>query len=512
MRIEMIHFLPRLLADKSQRMRFAAFVVSVAVTNLCAAPACLLPSIHAQDALDASSELPEATDNADQRTEVTLDTLATETPASWEYFAPIPLPSVETITPGQNSPLIEFKLGPDVFSHSRLDLSDMRIFDGTGTPHPYKLRILAPRSVRDVMPATEFNRVEPEDGEHEVTLEISADEGDHNEVQIVTSGEQFRRAVVIDGSNDGQAWARLANGHLLRFEDADQKIDVTSFTYSPSRYRFVRVRVQPDPESEMNDEGLDKFAFTDVRVLRTNELPGERSEWDVVVGDREPTRVMGTAGSAWIIDLQGDSVPCDRLEIEVENSEFNRSIEIQAEQQSDILGQPVFMPLYIEDEGNWQRIAGEQKTPMVIRFSEVYASRLRLLVADARNVPLTIRSAKASALARQVVMQRPPNPDESLKLFFGNPLAEPPEYDFARNLPESLDPKPASTSLEAVTPNPDFVPPPLPFTERLPWLVYAVLGLVSVVLLVIIASLARTSIAMHDAAAQDPTPLEAVNG
>lgn len=423
--------------------------------------------------------------------------IGNETRENWGYFAPIELPPVETIEPGDASPLVQLKVGPDVFTHANFELSDLRIFDSNGSAIPYSLRVLAPKSVRDVMPTTEFNRLELE-GEYELTLETSGDEGEHNEVQIETTGQRFRRSVTVDGSADGETWSTLTRGHLLRFENATQKVDVKSLEYSPSRFRFVRVRVKPDPDIEVDGSGSDKFELTEIRLLRTKELPGERSEWDVVIGQREPTRVMNAAGSSWIIDLPGENVPCDRLEVEVENGDFNRNVAIQAEYLSDILGQPAFVSLYLEDEGNWQRKPGEPKRPMVVNFSEVRTRRLRLFVADARNVPLTIRSARVSAPARQIVFQRPTSPDVSLKLFAGNPLAEPPGYDFARNLPELLEPKPATASLEPIVRNPDFTPPPLPFTERFPWLIYVVLGGVSAILLWLIANLAKTSLKRHD--------------
>ncbi len=205
--------------------------------------------------------------------------------------------------------LIEMKLGPDVFSHARTDLADLRLFTGSGNAHPYALRVLAKKSVRDVVPTKEFNRLEQENGSQELTLELPSDEYQHNEVQVETTGSNFRRAVEVDGSSDGQTWRSLNAGHLIHFEYGDQKINMTSIEYPDSRFRFVRVRVQPDLDPESTDTAVDEFSISSVKVLRTVELPGERSEWPVVVGPREPTRVYGAPGSAWMIDLNGMNVP-----------------------------------------------------------------------------------------------------------------------------------------------------------------------------------------------------------
>lgn len=43
-----------------------------------------------------------------------------------------------------------------------------------------------------------------------------------------------------------------------------------------------------------------------------------------------------------------------------------------------------------------------------------------------------------------------------------------------------------------------FVPPPLAFLERFPWFIYVVLMAVTLALAIVIASLARTAITLHD--------------
>ena len=53
-------------------------------------------------------------------------------------------------------------------------------------------------------------------------------------------------------------------------------------------------------------------------------------------------------------------------------------------------------------------------------------------------------------------------------------------------------------------PNPTYRPPPLPWTERRPGLVYAVLGLASAALLVILGLLARDAVRRHDSAEVAP--------
>lgn len=438
---------------------------------------------------------------AEDELNIPAESAEVELPSQWQYFMPIAIPPYSETEPVGNNlpPLVDAILGPDVFSHARTDLLDLRIFNSTGEAQPYALRTLSPKSIREVIAATEFDRLEPDDGPHELTLELLPESVEHNEIQIVLTGEDFRRAVEVEGSDDGkQQWRRLVAANLIRFTDGNQKINVQSLVYENSRLKFIRVKVQPDPNPDDPDNDADTFKISEVKVLRTVDVPGERIVWDAIVSKREPTRVYGSPGSTWTIDLQGSNVPCDLIQVEVEDNEFVRDVELQIEQPVGPLGQMAFVGLDASDNISWQRKLGDPKRAMKLSFPEVQASRLRLRVADYRNAPLTIRSVKVSASARQVVFARPTPPETNLRLFFGNPMAELSRYDFARNLPENPIIS-VRAGLQPTVENADFVPPPKPFTERFPWLIYGVLGSVAVALLLVIANLARAAISIHDA-------------
>lgn len=441
---------------------------------------------HSQEELDSKADEP--TSNAEEATP--------EIQARWEYFVPVPIPAAKA----DDSPtLVDLILGKEVFAHARPDLADLRLYDTTGKTIPYSLRYRRPQTIREHVTATEFNRDEPDDGPSELTLDLQRDDIQYNEIKIVTAGTDFRRAVEVEGSEDGKTWRQLVAANLIRFEHEKQKIDLDSLTFADSRFRFVRVRVHPDPLRVTANKKQEHVRITEASVVRHVEDPGERLTQQATLQPREPGRTYGAPGSVWIIDLGGNNVPCDRIEADIADSEFARDIMIEAEYPTGPLGQLRFTYVAMTGETLWQRKPGEPKKPLLATFEEVQTRRLRLHVTDYRNPPLSIRSIKFSGPARQVVFARPSSEAGEPQLFFGNPNAELPNYDFARNLPAKLAPPPARTELKAATRNPNFVPPPQPFTERFPWLIYVVLGSVSAVLAGVIVSLSRAAIAIHDA-------------
>lgn len=441
----------------------------------------------------------------------------TEIQARWRYFVPVPIPpptndaasvpatpvNDRTAEPGTRErigpPLVDLILEPSIFSRARPDLADLRLYAASGQTVPYALRYLRPRPAREPVPADEFNRTEPKEGPHELTLDLHRDDVQHNEIQIITLGQDFRRAAEIEGSDDGKDWRQLVAANLIRFSHGDQKVDVDSLTYADTRVRYLRVRVYPDPNPGLPGGRPDELNISSVHVLRQVHVPGEQLRMPGTVNPREPVRTYGAPGSAWIIDLGGDNIPCDQIEVDVADSEFARDIVVEAEFPSGPLAQARFSPVELISDALWQRKPGDPKRPLIAHFTEVQTRRLRLQVTDHRNPPLTIRSVVFSAAARQVVFARPALEVGELRLFFGNPQGESPHYDFARNLAEELEPAPVRTVLQKVEENPDFVPPPQPFTERFPWLIYVVLGAVTAVLAAVILSLSRTAITLHDA-------------
>ncbi len=90
----------------------------------------------------------------------------------------------------------------------------------------------------------------------------------------------------------------------------------------------------------------------------------------------------------------------------------------------------------------WQRRAGDQRTPIVVQFSEIQTRRLRLTVTDYQNAPLTIKSIRAKAATRKLIFPAPSPESRLVKLYFGRVEVEPARYDFDRNLPAQPTPVP----------------------------------------------------------------------
>lgn len=415
---------------------------------------------------------------------------AQESRKRWQWYEELRLPDWD-----KPPRWLDFLVSPDVFDKARSDLGDLRLYDAQDREVPYALRIRRAQDTQEPLPAREFNRTTLPDRAAELSLDLGPMPGEHNQLVVLTDGKDFRRRLRVEASDDSPAWQVLLDKvYLVHFRVDGRLIEVHRFTYPLSRFRYLRVRVYPDTSLE-----ADAPAIHSVVVSRVVQIPGEDVVLPAALGEREFGPADGGPGTIWQIDL-GARVPCERLSFEINEEEFVRSFRLEMAITEEAGPSLTGTQWQWIQNGEWRRRAGEAHRPMEIRFPEVQARRLRLVVTDFRNPPLNVTAVRYAAPARQVVFGAsdlaPP-----LKLYFGNPKAQSPHYDFAATLPERLDPAPLRVTLGELAANPEYRPIPLPWTERWPWLVYVVLGVASTVLLLILIALGREALRQHDLAA-----------
>lgn len=422
-----------------------------------------------------------------------------EAPATMRYFSLIMPPSVfdkaKIVSPNRPYDRVESYSGPSKrFSkEAPIELQDLRLVDQQGNEVPYALRIR--RAVNEQEPVRirrRFNEVVNPDRSAELSLELEGDPIEHNEIEIITNAINYRRRVQLDGSDTGMtdSWKALQpkddRNYLVHYKIDDKDIDVHTLHYPDSHFRFLRVRVFPD----LSIEG-DKPQIKNVIVRRTVQVQGKIVTRPAQLGPREPVRGDGGPGSAWIIDWGGELAPCEKLIFTLSDTEFVRFYHLEANDPAD-------ESWSIIARGQWQRRPGSERRTMEIDFPELYTRKLRLVVTDFNNPPLHLMEVQYSSPARELIFARSDQLATPLRLYFGNPQAEAPRYDFAGNLPLNLEPPPVEAALGPRTPNPLFQPTLKQLSERWPGAVYVVFGIACLVLLGILGMLAREAVRRHD--------------
>jgi uncharacterized protein DUF3999 len=378
-----------------------------------------------------------------------------------------------------------------VMDKARTDLEDLRLFDSSNREIPYAIRIRREVDQKREIPARLFNFGFAGPSTSEVSVDLGENPGEHNEIEIETSGTNYRRQVVIEGSDSGREWRMLSNdGVLFSFASQTTVAESDRVNYPTSRYRYLRVKVSRD---QMTDD--ETPLVTRVKVTMTVREKGLLSSWSVPVPSYQLLRNQGAHASVWTLDL-GGRAPCDRLKLEIDEQSFSRPFQVEA------IDDPQNVRLIAN--GELTRHAGDEAKPLTIVFNqEETVQKLRLQITDYSNPTLNITSIEASAPARQLVFALQDPSSQPLRLFFGNETVTAPHYDFEKELYAHLSTEPLHSRMSEVLANREYKPEARPLTERAPWLIYIVLAASSIALAFILLSLARTAIRIGHRGAQN---------
>jgi hypothetical protein len=395
--------------------------------------------------------------------------------SSWPFYV--------EVSPTTDPGVYQFTVPLHVMGQSRDDLGDLRLFDSENHEIPYAIRVRRGVDERERFDARIFNRATIGASASEVTVDLGENTAEHNEVEIQTSGENFRRRVNIEGSDSGHEWRTLQNDAIVfGFQSNGKTLESNHVSYPTSRYRYLRVRVNAD---ELSDDRAPEIG--ELQVLRSVHEEGALSTWQVSVPDYQLLRNQGAHATAWTIDF-GARVPCSRLSLTIDDASFYRPFQVEA---VDDPQNPRLLA-----SGTLSRRAGEKPDPEEITFDqEEHVQRIRLQVIDYSNQTLTISAIQASAPARELVFELKQPQSLPLRLFFGNQKISEPHYDFEKELSAKLKTPPIKSAVGELNKNLAFTPEPLPFTERVPWLIYLVLAGSSAALGWILFSLARSVLA-----------------
>ena len=186
---------------------------------------------------------------------------------NWRHFAYY---QELTIPADSGAAYFDCLMVPHVFDKARIDLGDLRLVDAAGHEVPYALRVREPVYTDQVVSASEFNRSDA-GGVQEVTLDLGTDPPEHNAVEVGLSGTNYRRPADLEGSTDNREWNTLAtNKNLVPFQAGSKELEVRRIDYPPSRYRYLRLRVHPDPQVDR-----EAWELGAISVHRKLEIPGE---------------------------------------------------------------------------------------------------------------------------------------------------------------------------------------------------------------------------------------------
>jgi len=385
-----------------------------------------------------------------------LPAFAEFTKTEWQFSKPVEAPT-------SNEGYLRVSVDGEVYRRAQRSLADLRLVDDLGKEVPYSIYAQRETTTQESYEPKIFNRAVLPGAYSTLTLDLEQ-EAESNTLVLRISSRNFKRRVEIAGSNDRKQWFVLkADGYIFDFS-GDQKIHLTTIKYPDSKYRYLQVKVWNGKEEPLTIEGAS--------LSRVKTTPARRAVRGVRLHSREEDAKL--KATLCVLDLSYENLPADFLMIDTPEENFSRIVEIQGGNDLKIWESPQQGDLY---RFRTDKYSVEKKT---LRFQEMRCRYLKLLIYNHDDPPLKLAAFEVQSVEEDLVCRV--QPDRSYSLYYGNPQAHAPRYDFERLKNYlSLETIPR-VRLGAESENGSFRPsgPKRPWTERQPFLFWGVLVLMVV--------------------------------
>lgn len=373
--------------------------------------------------------------------------------ALWKLRRPIAVAS--------NADVCSFRIDATLYRGMAADQADLRVIRGP-VETPYAITTLAGFSREtELRPAIIDQGVVPQTGVR-VTLDIGR-AVKHNRLRIATNEHNFRKRVRIETADKPGEWTIVRDdGYIFDFSQGDVQQSVLSVDYPVSTKRYVRATV---------------FGWTDIHAIESAWLTWYEHQDPVrdVMASLRPARVEDgkTKSTLLRVDLGAAGLPHNEARFAVGPGYFYRSVQIETS----------------SDGEDWNYLAQGvlSRTPdredLSIDFPENRDRYLRARIYNRDDAPLQVASVELTAFER--VVSFPAKDAGAYQVYYGNPEAKKPSYDFGLVFEREGNPPVVNASLGREEANPAYHPPPppaKPWTDQHPWLLYAILGAAVVVM------------------------------
>ncbi len=378
-------------------------------------------------------------------------------------------------------------LTPDIYDAVRPDLGDIRLVDAHGEQVPYVLVKPKDTTEERKYELAVINRSTNADRAAMVTLDFGK-KVVKNSIEVMTRGNNFRRAVKVEGSNDNIEFFTLVEHAYVfavtynrQFEQVDlQKND----------YRYLRITVWPMATEEKNP------VIDEVRAFKIEKSFAERHPVQMALIEHSEDEKSNS--SIYVYDVVYRRLPISEIEFDVADDSFYRYVTVEGRD-----AQTREVKVYSEDnrqrtktvEVKWERIIsstiyryteanGQKRERLVLRIPSGRRVHryLKITISNYDDRPVVVKSASAKMIAHKIVFKNMDNVASTL--YVGSESARTPGYDLGHRLSNPLQVKAKAAKLSGITDNPLFgqaEEKPVAWTEK-----HKVLLLIIMVMMVLV--------------------------
>jgi len=375
----------------------------------------------------------------------------------WEKYAEIDTASVKGKGGLAGVYLEPYQLGE---STGKYPFADLRVVTDRKEEVPWQIVSRRPEKLTKELKAQMRNLSRTKEGDTWLELMLDQQDIPVNAVVINTPDSDFSRQVQVLGSPDGKTWNTLRKDGVIFDITRGEKLHHTRITFPQASYRHLVLQIA--------NGDAQPLTITEVKVLQERNSEGQTY---TIQGNPVKSEINAASKENSIVIHMDNLFPLDQLIIATTEHNFQRSVEVQIRR----------------GNGDWEHWAqgtvfnfdtpSIHESKLAIDIPEVTAREFRLVFKNHDSPMLAVTDVDGTGYRRLLVFKHHPN--QKLYLFWGNPLAQQPQYDLAGLIAKQKPDEVPITYLGQVRPNSKFAGnnARLPFTERYKYLLYFVVAI-----------------------------------
>ncbi len=391
----------------------------------------------------------------------------------WRYFKAIQAPAAL-----DGEELAELALDREVFQQSASGQRDLRVVAGDETGEvAYQLVTATGRRERTMVGGRVRDLSHAPNRHSSFVVDLAQAGILHNQVEVLTSSQNFQRNVAVEASPDGQSWSLVQESSQIfdfTVEERGFTAKDTRISYPESSHRYLRVSVINNDEAPL--------AITGAAVSSVRESPASETRYPGPIIGRSEDREALT--SIMEMDLGGEGLPINRLILHTSAVNFHRDVSVMGS--NDLETWSTLASGVAIYSFRTAKFVGDS---LEVAFPESTHRYFRLVIQNRDDPPLTVDEIAFSGIDRKVLFLA--QPGTSYALYYGNEAARAPSYDLARLLPYLDTESPAAATFGPQQANPEYAGPQPPASEQYPWLITVAVAAAAVVVAAILFGVFR---------------------
>jgi hypothetical protein len=404
--------------------------------------------------------------------------------AEWQYRCRINLS-------GDNAEkYTKVDITPEIYDIAKLGLLDIRIIDSSQQQIPYLLTRPKDIDKKHKYAPRVINRSTDDKSGSLATLDFGK-QTIKNCIEVETGGNNFRRAVKVEGSNDNVTFFTLVEQGFIFAVDNKKSSRFSNIDLPVNDYRYLRIAVEP-----MGTEKK-RPVINEIRAFKREKKPAAKTTAEMVrVNHTEDEKKKL---SIYEYDLRFRNLPVSEIQLDIADESFYRHITVEgrnAATRKVKLDSEDNRERYREVEEYWKNLIcntiyryissdgkKHEKTSLPIPSGRQAYRYLKITVRNYDDRPLKLETASAKMIPHQIMFDA----DSSFNgwLYVGCKSAASPRYDITYKMTKPSEIDAASAKLSPIADNPlfgKFEQKLQPWTERHKVLLLTIMAAVALVL------------------------------